>query len=262
MLTSLFKFLPLAQASPDSSGAPLPDPGPSPLAIFSDASVRRVDLLNHPEKLAQVLTDLNIVWAVIFMILGGICVFNGYRWHKIVIVLLAGMMGVWAGVEFGNTIGAQTIAAVSLGLLAAMLAWPLLRYAASLFGGLAGAFAGANIWTALGQPSEQHYVGAIVGLIIVGMLAFLAFRGVVVILTTVGGATLLTLGSIAAMIEVEAWRNAVVNGMTNHPSVVPFVVGSVAIIGAVLQFGGGVRGLNALSNKATEPAKKPAAKAA
>ncbi|MFU8829080.1 MAG: flagellin, partial [Phycisphaerales bacterium] len=202
MLTNLFSFLPLAQASPETAGTTLPDPGPSPLAIFSDASVRRVDLLNHPEKLAQVLTDLNIVWAVIFMVLGGICVFNGYRWHKLVIVLLSGLMGVWAGVEYGGTIGAQTIVATSLGLLAAMLAWPLLRYAASVFGGLAGAFAGANIWTAIGQPPEQHYVGAIVGLIIVGMLAFLAFRGVVVILTTVGGAN-------NAMLAMDGAINAV-----------------------------------------------------
>jgi len=262
MLFKLLTALPLAQTSPDAgSAAPLPDPGPSPLAIFSDSSIRRADLLNHPEKLAQVLTDLNIVWAVIFMVLGGICVFNGYRWHKLVIVLLAGLGGVWAGVEFGGTIGAQTIVATSLGLLAAMLAWPLLRYAASLFGGLAGAFAGANIWTAIGQPPEQHYVGAIVGLIIVGMLAFLAFRGVVVILTTVGGATLLTLGSISAMIEVQAWRGAVVNSMTEHPVVVPFVVGSVAVIGAVLQIGGGLKGLNSLANSANTP-KKAAAKAA
>ena len=262
MLFKLLTALPLAQVSPDAgSTAALPDPGPSPLAIFSDASVRRADLLNHPEKLAQVLTDLNIVWAVIFMVLGGICVFNGYRWHKLVIVLLAGLGGVWAGVEFGDSIGAQTIVATSLGLLAAMLAWPLLRYAASLFGGLAGAFAGANIWTAIGQPPEQHYVGAIVGLIIVGMLAFLAFRGVVVILTTVGGATLLTLGSISAMIEVEAWRTAIINSMTEHPVVVPFIVGSVAVIGAVLQIGGGLRGLNSLANNANAP-KKAAAKAA
>jgi len=245
MLLKLLTALPLAQASPEAGSAgSLPDPGPSPLAIFSDASVRRADLLNHPEKLAQVLTDLNIV---------------GYRWHKLVIVLLAGLGGVWAGVEFGDSIGAQTIVATSLGLLAAMLAWPLLRYAASLFGGLAGAFAGANIWTAIGQPSEQHYVGAIVGLIIVGMLAFLAFRGVVVILTTVGGATLLTLGSIAAMIEVEAWRTAIINSMTEHPTVVPFIVGSVAVIGAVLQIGGGL--LNSMANNANGP-KKATAKAA
>lgn len=262
MLFKLLTLLPLAQtAETTDSTATLPDPGPSPIAIFSDASVRRADILNHPDKLAQALTDLNIVWAVIFMVLGAICVFNGYRWHKIVIVLLAGLGGVWAGVEFGDTIGAQTIVATSLGLLAAMLAWPLLRYAASLFGGLAGAFAGANIWTAINQPPEQHYVGAIVGLIIVGMLAFLAFRGVVVILTTVGGSTLLCLGAISAMIEVEAWRNAIIDGMTEHPVVVPFVVGSVAVIGAVLQIGGGLKGLNSLSNSANAT-KKPAAKTA
>ena len=109
MLFKLLTVLPLGQTAPEEGGAALPDPGPSPLAIFSDSSLRRADLLNHPEKLAQALTDLNIVWAVIFMVLGAICVFNGYRWHKLVIVLLAGLGGVWAGVEYGDTIGAQTI---------------------------------------------------------------------------------------------------------------------------------------------------------
>lgn len=261
MLYKLLTALPLAQSTPED-GATLPDPGPSPLTIFSDSSVRRADMLNHPESLAQALSDLNIVWAVIFIVLGGICVFNGYRWHKIVIVLLAGLGGVWAGVEFGDDIGNQNVTAAGLGVLAAVLAWPLLRYAASLFGGLAGAFAGANVWTAIGQPPDQHYVGAIVGLIIVGMLAFLAFRGVVVILTTVGGSTLLCLGAIAAMLEVEAWRDAVIDGMTEHTTVVPFVVGSVAVIGAVLQIGGGLKGLNTLSNNADTAKKQPANAAA
>ena len=102
MLFKLLTALPLAQTAPEEGAPALPDPGPSPMAIFSNSSLRRADLLNHPEKLAQALTELNIVWAVIFMVLGAICVFNGYRWHKLVIVLLAGLGGVWAGVEYGD----------------------------------------------------------------------------------------------------------------------------------------------------------------
>ena len=70
MLFKLLTALPLAQTAPEEGAPALPDPGPSPMAIFSDSSLRRADLLNHPEKLAQALTELNIVWAVIFMVLG------------------------------------------------------------------------------------------------------------------------------------------------------------------------------------------------
>lgn len=221
----------------------------------------QLDILNHPDSLAEVLTQINLVWAVIFIIVGAMCILNGYRWHKGIIILLAALAGIWAGITLGAHVGSVHIAAACFSILFAIVAWPLLRYAVSLFGGLAGAFAGANIWTAAGLDPQFHYMGAIIGLIIVGMLAFMAFRAVVVVLTSVGGASMLTFGLLAAMLYIQGWHEGIISGLQSRPLIVPVIVASAAIIGAVIQYAGGVKGLNELADKA-DPVKAKQRKAA
>lgn len=248
-----------AGAAGGAGGGAVPD---NPVPLFDSALRRNLDLLNHPEELQRIFTQLNMVWAVIFIIVGGLCVLNGYRWHKVVMVLLAGMGGVWAGTLLGQHVGSVTIAATCLALLFAVLAWPLLKYVVALFGGLAGAFAGANLWTAIGQPPDMHYVGALVGLIVVGMLAFMTFRVVVIVLTSVGGASLLVFGVMAAMMHVQSWRGGISDAITTNTLIVPMIVASAAALGAVFQLGGGFKGLAACAEKADTSKAKGKAKAA
>lgn len=246
--------LTLAQSSAggDASG--------TPFGVLSDQLRQNLDLLARPDALATVLGQINMVWSVIFIVVGGLCVLHGYRWHKILMVVLAAIAGVWAGTVLGDRIGSEAIAATCLAVLFAVLAWPLMRYAVALFGGLAGAFAGANLWSALGQDPSQHWVGGMVGLIVVGMLAFMTFRTVVVALTTVGGATLLGCGAGAALLHVESWRGGILDALGQNPLIFPILVASAAALGAVFQLGGGVRGLNERANKA-DPKKAKAAQA-
>jgi len=253
----LTHFVPalLAQTGADPS---LADTGPNPIGLFDAAVRRNLDVLNHPETLADVLTQINIVWAGIFVVIGGMCVLHGYRWHKILLIVLAGLLGVWAGVTVGEHVGTPEIASACLGGLFAVLAWPLLRYAVALFGGLAGAFAGANVWTALGHDPSLHYMGALLGLVIVGMLAFMTYRPVVIILTTIGGASLLVFGAIAAMLHVEGWRGGMLEAMQANTLLIPIVVASAAAFGAVFQFGGGMKGMNEMANKADKSKAKAA----
>jgi len=131
-----------------------------------------------------------------------------------------------------------------------VLAWPLMRYSAALFGGLAGAFAGANIWTAAGADPSLHHFGAIIGLVVIGMLAFLTFRSVVIVLTSVGGAVLFVLGAMALLVHISSFRNGLLNGIADNPMIIPVVAGCAALIGAVIQFGGGFKGLSEMADKA------------
>ncbi len=236
--------------------------GDNPTTMFSDVLVGRLDILSHPDEMLTALTNVHPVWATIFVVTGGICLFNGYRWHKGVILILAGMLGIWAGLSLGDQIGgAHTVAAASVALLFVVLALPGLRFAVALFGGLAGGFCGANAWTAFGGEADLHYVGAIVGLIAVSMLAFLAFRLVIVLFTSIGGASLVVLGALALMLRVESWSGGLVNGLETNPRVVPLVVAVLAAVSLITQLGGGVRGLNAVADKA-DPKKKPGAQPA
>jgi ABC-type transport system involved in cytochrome c biogenesis permease component len=89
----------------------------------------------------------------------------------------------------------------------------------------------------------------------------MTFRMVVVVLTTIGGATLLGLGAGASLLQVEAWREGILRSLTDNPLIFPVMVGCAAGMGAVYQLGGGVKGLNERANKA-DPKKAPKARAA
>mgnify|MGYP007011831415 CR=1 FL=1 len=248
----------LAQSNSSGDGTPmLADAGRNPVAVFDEVIRGRIDLLNHPAEIEQLITNIHYVWAAIFGVVGLMCVLQGYRWHKILVIVLAALGGVWAGVAFGEHVGSPEIAAACCAGLFAILSWPLLRYSVAVFGGLAGAFAGANIWTAIGQDPSQHHIGALVGLVVAGMLAFMAFRTVVIMLTVVGGATLLVLGAMAGLMQIEAWQRPIIDFITNTPLVMPVIVGSVALIGAVYQFSGGTKGMCEMANKADTSKAKP-----
>ena len=264
LMTSMLGRISLLVLAQSANGGAAPaGSSATPFGAMSAQLQDHLDILARPEALSPVLEQINMVWSVIFIIVGGLCVLHGYRWHKVLMVVLAAIAGVWVGTMLGDRVGSEEITAICLAVLFAVLAWPLMRYAVAVFGGLAGAFAGANCWTAIGQDPTQHWVGAMVGLIVVGMLAFMAFRLVVVMLTTVGGASLLGFGAAGALLHVETWREAILRSMDQNPLIFPLLVGSAAALGAVFQFGGGIRGLNERANKADpKKGKAPQAKAA
>ncbi len=218
----------------------------------------RLDFLCHPDMLKGLLLEVSAVWAAIFIVLGAMCVTNGFRWRKWIVVALAALAGMWIASQVATNVQGAPAMAASIAIITGVVAWPFMRYAAALFGGLAGAFAGANIWTAIGQAPEQYYVGALLGLIIVSMAALTAFRSVIIALTTIVGSTMLVLGGLAGLLQVGQWQSGVISSMESTPQLVPILVGSVLVIGAVLQFGGGLKGLNTMSDRAHAPiGKKP-----
>ena len=119
---------------------------------------QRLDILNHPDELLDALAQLPLISATMIVIVGALCVLNGYRWHKWVVVILAFMGGVLLGRMMSEHMGKSHIVAVALGLLCAIVATPLLRIAVAVFGGLTGAFIGANAWTAVEHATRRWRV--------------------------------------------------------------------------------------------------------
>jgi hypothetical protein len=237
-------------------------PESHPAALLEKIFDKRWDLLTRPQDLTASLENLGVVWAMIFVVLGTICVFAGYRWHKAVILVLALLAGGAAGRMLGEQIGVTTlVTGISGAALFGVLAWPILRYTVALFAGIAGAFCGANVWSAVGQPPEQHYIGAMIGLLVLGMMAFIAFRLVIIAFTAIGGASLLVLGSLSMLLRLEAWRSGIESSLVEHPLAIPVIAGSVMVVGIIFQQGGGLKGLveSANSVDAQTGKKKPAA---
>ncbi len=205
------------------------------ITSLSDA-FQRMDILTQPDRLLEMLSDVPLVAASMIVVVGALCVFNGYRWHKWVIVILAFMAGLGLGNILSQRMGKSVVVAIAVGVLCATVATPMLRWAVALFGGLTGAFLGAHAWTlTAAEPTNAQWAGAGMGFIAMALLSFLVFRLVVVAFTSIGGGAMVVLGSIALMLHVPAWQDGLKDGLTRNQSLIPLLVTVAAVAGFVIQ---------------------------
>jgi MFS family permease len=206
----------------------------SPLSAF-DGKIARLDLLNRPDELLTALSNVHIVWASVLVVVGALCIINGYRWHKWVIVICAFLAGLGLGHVLSAQMGQSRIVMAVIGLLCAVIATPLLRYVVAIFGGLTGAFIGANAWTAFSDAPDSHLAGAAMGFIAVGMAAFLMYRLVIVLFTSIGGGAMAVLGTLTLMLHVPTWETSIRTSLEANDMLLPLLVTVAAVTGLVLQ---------------------------
>lgn len=203
--------------------------------MFSGA-ISKLDILTHPGELLDWLGNLSMFHAAVAVVLGVLCVLNGYRWHKWVMVLLAFAGGYLIGMLLSQHMGPSAIIAISLGLLCAIIAGPMLKVVVAIFAGITGAFIGANIWSAINTaPTDMSWAGALMGFILLAMASLIVFRLVVVLSTSVGGAMMIVFGGITLLMQVPEWETAVRDGLSNHTLMIPLLVLVAAVGGFVLQ---------------------------
>ncbi|MHC4709360.1 MAG: hypothetical protein ACYTA3_02800 [Planctomycetota bacterium] len=211
-----------------------PTTADTPLPILS-RMLTRMDILNHPGELMGSLASMHIVWASVLVVVGALCVLNGYRWHKYVIVICAFLGGLALGHLLSQQMGQSKIVMAAIGLLCAVIATPMLRIAVAVFGGLTGAFIGANAWTAFSASPDAHLAGAGMGFIALGMLAFIMYRLVIVLFTAIGGAAMVVVGGVTLLLHVPGWETAIEQSLSTHPLLLSLLVAVAAVTGIVLQ---------------------------
>lgn len=240
MNTSIFSSisqLPIAAApAAPTTGATNPPATGNLREAFANL-FSRLDILNHPDDLLTMLGQVNVVAAGILLVVGVLCVLNGYRWHRWVVVICALLAGIGLGLLLSAHMNERYIVAAALGLLCAVIAHPLLRFAVAAFGAATGAFVGANIWTAMGYAPETYWTGAAMGAIVLGMASFIMFKHVVVLFTSISGASLLVLGTITLALNVPTLEGQVRDSLMGNHLLVPLLVSVAAMIGLVLQEG-------------------------
>ena len=211
------------------------DSGFSFAQLFDDMAVW-MDIFNHPDRLIDSLAQLPMVIGAVLVIVGGLCVVNGYKWHRWVIIVLAALGGLGLGHLLSQQMGRSHILAVAIGLLCAVIATPLLRFSVAIFGGLAGALVGASAWTAInvGQP-DANWAGAAMGFIVLAMSAFILFRLVVMFFTSIGGAAMLVCGVVTLLLQVDGWAPGIRDHLATNHTLLPVLVGIASIAGFVLQ---------------------------
>jgi len=205
-------------------------------AFDADELLREADLLSRPQELLDRLSSMPAIFAVVVMVVGAVCVLQGYRWHRWIVVVLALMLGLAVGDLVSDRVGRSSVVAIAMGLLFAAVASPMLRFTVAIFAGLAGAFLGANLWSIVqGSDAGDPWPGAAMGFILLALSSFLIFRISIILFTSLGGAAMLVIGGIACLLHVEAVRTAVREHLAQHQLIVPLLVGIAAVVGFVLQ---------------------------
>jgi len=205
------------------------------ISSFSDA-FKQMDLLTQPDRLLDMVKGLPLVAGSMIVVVGALCVLNGYRWHKWVVVVLAFMLGLGLGNVLSQRMGKSVVVAIALGVLFATIATPMLRWTVAVFGGLTGAFLGAHAWTlANASPPSAQWAGACMGFIAMALLSFVVFRLVVVAFTSIGGGAMVVIGSLALLMHVPSWEDGLRQGLTNNQHLIPLLVTVAAVAGFVIQ---------------------------
>ncbi len=202
----------------------------------------QTDSLAHPTELMKKLQALPAAIAGVLLAVGLVCLLSGCKMYRPVVIFIAALTGLVIGFQLGAVVDAELIVAVCLGVLLAVVAWPLMKYAVALAGGLAGAFLGANAWTAGMEivyhhktpPVDAHWIGALIGLMMLGLLSFLLFEISVLLFTSISGAVLAMMGTLALLLQVPAFHDTIISEIRN-PAVLPLMLLVPTAIGIVFQ---------------------------
>ena len=213
---------------------------------------------NFLDSLYQIVhSPYGILIAIAILILGPICLIHGWKLFKTVVIVNAGLLGVLGGRLLGESLGGQNMTlfcAIGGGVLLAILAWPLMKFGVSVMGGLAGAFLGWGIWIYVGRalghqdPAANAWVGALLGLVTLGLLAFLIFRLVIITFTSLQGAIMTVAGILMVLMLLNA-SASIEHAITDDIHMLPLMILIPSVIGFAFQM--------TAARKKGAPAKKP-----
>jgi len=197
------------------------------------------------EEFVHSLAALEPIWACVLLGCGLVYLLQGWKMFKILVVLNAAILGVLLGSRLAAVVGGDRnmplFAGIGGGLILAVLAWPLMKYAISIMGGLVGSFVGFGMWNyaaqVVGKPSllEYAWVGALIGLITLGLLAFVIFRFVVITFTCFQGSLMTVSGILGLLLKYDRVAEPLTNSLTLNVHMLPLLVGIPAVIGFVFQ---------------------------
>ncbi|HUT28895.1 MAG TPA: hypothetical protein VMX13_03800 [Sedimentisphaerales bacterium] len=147
-------------------------------------------------------TSLGLLEALTFISFGIVCLLYGWRVFKILVVISFGLVGLALGITIGDKIQGQNSqilgGLIGLGLMAAV-AVPLMRWAVSILGAIAGGLLTSGVWYAAGLTEKYIWAGALIGVIAGGMISFIVFKVAVMLFSSLGGSSLIVVGVFALL---------------------------------------------------------------
>jgi hypothetical protein len=173
--------------------------------------------------------------AVALILLGLVYLAFGYYLFKALVTLNLAFLGAYLGHSMTHNTTAPWTGAVFGAFVAAALAWPLMKYAVALTGGLLGAVAGASIWRVANLPPDLHWAGALVGMVALGMISFVIFKHSVMLFLCLQGAVMLALGALGISYKYQSLAPDITRHFTGQPFLLPLAICVPMLIGMIFQ---------------------------
>ena len=173
--------------------------------------------------------------AAMLILLGIIYLLYGFKLFKALVMLNVAAIGAAVGGFIGQKTETRFALMVLCGFVAAALAWPLMKWAVAIMGGLFGALLGATVWQTLGLEPAFAWSGALTGLVLFGLLSFIIFRGSVTLYMSLQGAAMLIFGLLGMAYKYDQIAPKVTSTMSLKPFLLPMAIIIPAIIGMLFQ---------------------------
>ncbi|MFP4054739.1 MAG: hypothetical protein ACLFV7_12830 [Phycisphaerae bacterium] len=192
----------------------------------------------------QYLDTVGFLTGAVLLACGLVYLLQGWKTVKVLIVINAAAIGAFAGVYIGEHLqgdNAPLYCGIAGAVLLGAMALPTFKYALSVMGGLGGSVLGYMIWRyaadAVGRPGmlEHAWAGALIGLILLGLLAFALFQLAVVVFTSVQGSVMVVTGLLGLLMKHAALRDALRDSLKANVHLIPLLILVPAAIGFIVQ---------------------------
>lgn len=186
------------------------------------------DLLQHCREMDNIL-------AAVLLFCGVAYAGFGYQLFKLLACANVAALGVWGGWWVGGQFDAKLPGMVIGGVLAAALAWPVVKAAVASCGAIIGFVVGCAVWRAFGLLDVYAPAGGAIGAVFLFMLTFSLFKLSVVTFTAVQGAVMLLAGLLGLLMKASEVDDPVTEWTTQYPVILPVVLFSISVIGVFFQ---------------------------
>jgi len=210
----------------------------SVLAVAQGSVEQEAEVIVPVDLIWEQITSLGIIEALTFISFGTVCLLYGWRVFKVLVVISFALLGLFLGVTISDRLigpGNQLIGGlVGLGLMA-LISIPLMRWAVSILGAVAGGILTSGVWYGCGLTEQYIWAGALVGVVAGGMISFIIFRIAVMLFSCLGGSGLVVTGVLALLYIYEATSAQVEELVFDHRWFLPLTLIIPTAIGVILQ---------------------------
>ena len=184
------------------------------------------------------ITSLGLLEALTFISFGTVCLFYGWRVFKILVIISFAMLGLILGMMVSDKLAGENhhiMGGVIGFVLMAVISVPLMRWAVSILGAIAGAILASGIWYACGLNEQYIIAGAIIGIVAGGMISFIIFKIAVMLFSSLGGSGLVVAGVLALLHQYPETTAQVEELVFTEKWFLPAALMLPTIVGVILQ---------------------------